>query len=62
MHRGDDKSWDVLGDETGWKVSSREPDRKENNISKGDHTERGWNGLKSSGYTLDSVADFCNQM
>ena len=35
MHRGDDKSWDVLGDETEWKVSSGEPDRKETNFSKG---------------------------
>jgi hypothetical protein len=35
MHGGDDKSWDVLGDETEWKVSSGEPDRKETHISKG---------------------------
>jgi len=35
MHRGDDKSWDVLGDETGWKVSSGEPDSRETKISEG---------------------------
>lgn len=32
MHRGDDKSWDVLGDENEWKVSSGEPDGKETKI------------------------------
>ena len=46
MHRGDDKSCDVLGDETEWKVSSREPDRKETNTSKGDHKERGWKAIE----------------
>ena len=45
MHRGIDKSWDVLGDETEWKVSSGEAHRKERNISTGIKKEEGGNAF-----------------
>jgi len=62
MHRGDDKSWDVSGVETEWKVSSGEPDRKETDISKGIIKKEGGMRLESSGCTMASVVDCCNKV
>jgi hypothetical protein len=50
MHTGDKISWDVLGEESEWKVSDGKPDRKETNISKRitDHKERGCNVISAT--------------
>jgi hypothetical protein len=61
MHRRDNKSWGVLGDETEWKVSSGDADRKETNISKGIIKKEGAMRFESSGCTVAPVADFCNE-
>ena len=61
MHRGIDKSSDVLGDETEGKVPSGEAHRKERNISKGIKKEEGAMRFESSGCTMAPVADFCDE-
>jgi hypothetical protein len=53
MHRGDKISWDVLGEDSEWKISSGEPDRKEMNISKRIIKKEDGLRFHSSGYTYE---------